>query len=110
MPENEAERAAEFLAVEVIGRRPTDPAPFYWVKLALSGLAFLLTFGLLDVLPKSYVRVIDRRNGAILLERAWGSPNTAAEEAAQIQTRLDALSVPEFCDEYGVTLGADSGP
>lgn len=104
--EDTNQRAFELFAVEVLGRRPTSSRVSLWTKLALSSVLFLVTFGLLDVVPKSYVRIIDRRTRVVVLEHAWQDPRVAVEDAEQIEARLKELTAAEFASEYGIDVPA----
>lgn len=73
-----------------------DEGRLGWVKMALYAATFVLTFGLLDLHPKIFVRVRDRVTGTELLTQTWTSPGSAQEALAQLRVDLDRLTPEEF--------------
>ncbi len=73
-----------------------DEGRLGWVKMALYAAIFALTFELLDLYPKIFVRVRDRVTGTELLTQTWRSPGSAEDALAQLQVDLDRLTPDEF--------------
>ncbi len=56
-----------------------DEGRLGWAKMALYAAISALTFGLLDLYPKIFVRVRDRTTERDLLTQTWTSPVSAEE-------------------------------
>ena len=85
-----------------------DPKPLFYLKLGLAAAAFLTTFGLVEVYPKAYVRVIERQSGRVVMEHVCRTPSSAQSDLDSITMALQSSSLQDFCSRYGIDLMSDA--
>lgn len=102
MAEDLSRPAREFFEVRLASRREGEPRILLWCKLLFSLAAFVVTFGFVDELPRSYVQAIHRRTGTVVLEHSWRNVRYAEEDVVAMQRSLESFSLGEFCEHYSI--------
>ena len=71
-----------------------------WFKLPFFAFVAWLTWGALELYPKTVLRVIDRRNRLTLLTQKCSAPRDAAAAEARLRRDLEGLTVEEFLNQW----------
>lgn len=104
MSDAQAQMANDLFTVRLESRGVGEPRPVLWMKLLVGAALFLVSLGLVDWVPKSYVRVLDRRTGDVVVEHVWRHMRYAEEDLLEIQHDLKSLSIQEFQERHDFSM------